>query len=221
MTVQPVQHQQKLSPFTKDYSWHHKALLFSCCFCYFLTLKNPPKPSKTTTNNTLKKTHKQPNQPTHAQTGTPTTVIAGNSMPFYLELSEMPARNAEAVWEGHHNVLNGHNDPGRCQSCEMQVPRLRFAGAVWSVLGCSETGDTAIEKSGAITQTAGFCSCKGGQKVRNKNIGELTNLTQQQCLCCAGCQPVGSRTCALQAGPEPLFASGWNVWHCSHKVAWI
>lgn len=158
--------------------------MLSFCFYYFLTLKKTPKLTKQQTNKKHPQKNPQTNKTTHTQTGTPTALIAGNSMPFYLQLSGIPARNAEAIWEVHHDFLNVHNDLGRWQSCQVQVPELRFAVAVSMLVMFINWGHCHLpleqlcrrRNQEQLPKLQDFAAVKGDKRFQMKNAGELTNI---------------------------------------------
>lgn len=125
----------------------------------------------------------------------------------------MPARNAEAIWEMHHDVLKVHSDPGRWQSWDLLWQCIVSAGDVYEheqVGTLPSYPGAAVQdgKSGAITQLQDFAAVKGDKRFQIKNTGELTNLMWQQWLCSAGCQPAPLSLCA----PElKLFKMGLNL----------
>lgn len=131
-------------------------------------------------------------------------------------------------WRYTMILVGGRAARPKCPSWDLLWQCVVNAGDVYKLGTLPSSPGAAVqkEKSGAITQTAGFCSCKGWQKVPNEKCWRANkhHVAAVPALCWVpACTSVPgcSRACALQAGPEPAFASVWNVLDCLHKVAWI
>lgn len=144
-------------------------------------------------------------------------------MPFYLELSEMPARNAEAIWEVQVMFWRLPEILGGGRAARGKGPGWDLLWHCWWWLWAGDTatfpwGSCAGEKIRSSYTKCRICSCEGWQKFQIKNPGELTKLMEQQCLCwvpaCTS-EPEGSPSWAW------TFAHLWNGLDCSHEVAWI